>query len=337
MQLRAQLSLAVRKREPTQLRAVMVGDPRGWGRYLQLAWTILHNDLAIAAPTARQLIARSVQAAYECATRMNEKVQRTNEHERAGSVKQAFQRLSRCARRAPAQLRHLLDAKIAGLLEGGEVDLETIETLLQASREGFEQFPDSEAAATGLSALGVYREHGYDTIGLSIDFSSLSPLLQANCTSTLSRAVQSGPTAGAVTVFEVLARAISPPANAPRGAADIMIDYVAAVAAAWHSAGLRAGRALRVRDASYTSKFHRFCDLVLSALVEPHSRRHGEGLDRLAAQAWARHRQLPREVQKFVRSGLPRRDTQWLVTAHCLREGLGRFKKSASRLHMTGP
>src|SRR5262249_30188801 len=139
----------------------------------------------------------------------------------------------------------------------------------------------------------------------------------------------------AQTVFEVLAEGISSPARPPRGAADIMIDYVAAVAAAWNSAGLRAGRALKFGDPAYTSKFHQFCDLVLAALVEPHSRRHQKGLDQLSNGAWARQRQLPRADKKFVRGGLPRRDTRWLVTAHCVREGLRRFKKTGSRLHTT--
>jgi hypothetical protein len=335
MQLRAQLSLVVRKREPPQLRAVRAGDPRGWGRHLQLAWTILHNDLRIPAPMARELLARSTRAAYECATRMNVRIHRTNEHERAERVKQAFQRLSHCAKRAPVRLRRLLDEKIVTLVQGGEADLETIEALFQAARDAFDQFPDSEAATTGLSTLGVYREHGYDTIDLASDFSSLASPLQANFTSTLSQALQGGATPGAVAVFGLLAEGISPSERPPRGAADIMIDYVAAVAAAWYGAGLRAGRAFKEHDAGYTSKFHRFCDSVLTALVEPHSRRHEDGLDPMAKKAWALQRQLPRELRKFVRGGLPRRDTQWLVTAHCLREGLCRFKKTGSTLHTT--
>jgi hypothetical protein len=277
MQLRAQLSVVVRKREPPQLRAVMLCDPRGWGHHLQLAWTISHSDLRIPAPMARELMARSIRAAYECATKMNERILRAHEDERARRVKQALQRLAHCAKRAPARLRRLLDEQIASLLQGGEVDLETIEALFQAAREAFDQFPNSEAATTGLSALGVYREHGYDTIGLASDFSSLSSLLQANCTSALSQALQGGAELGAETVFEMLAEGISPPLRPPRGAADIIIDYVAAVAAAWNSAGLRAGRALKFGDAAYRSKFHRFCDLVLMALVEPHSRRHKRG------------------------------------------------------------
>jgi hypothetical protein len=335
MQLRAQLSLIVRKREPPQLRAVTVGHPRGWVHHLQLAWTTLHHDLRIPAPKARELIARSVKAAYECATRMNERVQRVNEEELTSRVKQAFERLSHCAKRAPARLRRLLDEKIVLLLRDGEVDLEKIEALFQVSREAFERFPDLEPATTGLSALGVYRQHGYDSIGLATDVSSLSPPLQASCISTLSRALAGGAELGAETVFDLLADGLPPPARLAAGAADITIDYVAAVAAAWRGAGLRATRAFRRRDSGYTSKFHRFCDLVLTALVEPQSRRHESGVERMAQKAWERQRQLPPEVRKYIRGGLSVRDTRWLVTRHCVQQGLGRSKNVCPKRHMT--
>jgi hypothetical protein len=229
----------------------------------------------------------------------------------------------------------VLDEKIHHLLQDGDVDREIMETLFRASRGAFEQFPESEAAQTALSALGAYSEHGYDTIAVSDDFSALSSPLQDSCTSALSRAIQKGDLSGAAAVFETLAEAISVPSQPPRAAADIVADYVVAVAVAWRSAGLRVGRASKFDDAAYTSKFHRFCDLVLTALVEPHSRRHLIGLEQLSNQARARQRQVPREHQKYVRVGLPLRDTQWLVTAHCLREGLRRFKKTSSRLHTT--
>ena len=104
---------------------------------------------------------------------------------RSREVKTAFTRLSHCARRAPAKLRHLLHEKMSAALENGNADLEVIEELLVTSRRIFEQFPDAEAAQTALSALGIDREYGYDTN----DFSSLSPPLQENCKSALSLAV----------------------------------------------------------------------------------------------------------------------------------------------------
>jgi hypothetical protein len=120
---------------------------------------------------------------------------------RSREVKTAFTRLSHCARRAPAKLRHLLHEKMSAALENGNADLEVIEELLVTSRRIFEQFPDAEAAQTALSALGIDREYGYDTIGLIDDFSSLSPPLQENCKSALSLAVMKRSKIDAVAVF----------------------------------------------------------------------------------------------------------------------------------------
>jgi hypothetical protein len=154
------------------------------------------------------------------------------------------------------------------------------------------------------------------------DFSSLSPALQDKCKSALSLAIKKRRKIDAAAVFKSLADGVTISPRPPRGASDSVIDYVATVAAEWRRSGLRPGRALKSDDSSYIGKFHRFCDLVLTALVEPESRRHLEDLDQLSAKAWARQGQLPREDQKYIRGGLPRKDAQWLVTAHCLREGL---------------
>jgi hypothetical protein len=280
------------------------------------------RESGLSAQQGRFLVHNSVVAGCECALTLNERAQAEEVYERSSKVKAAFGRLSHCIARAPAKLRRLLDGKMSAALEGGHVDLEVIEDLLVTSRTAFEQFPHAEAAQAALSALGVNRPYGYDTIGLINDFSSLSPPLQENCKSTLSPVVKKRRKVTAAAVFKALGDGITVSPRQPRGASDIVIDYVAAVAADWRISGLRAGRAFKHDDSTYTSKFHRFCDLVLTALVEPGSRRHLEDLDQLSAKAWARQRQLPREEQKYVRGGLPQKDAQWLVTAHCLREGL---------------
>jgi hypothetical protein len=321
IQLRAHVSTLIRKRWPNLLRVILVGDPRSWPPHLQLAWTALRES-GLLARQVRILVHNALTAGIECARRMNERTQAAEVCERSRKVKAAFGRLSHCAKRAPAKLRHMLDESISAVLESGDVDLEVIEALFQTSRTVFEQFPDAEATQSALSALGIDRKYAYDAIGLTVDFSSLSPPLQENCKSALSLAIKSGAGTGAVAVFKALADGVSDSPRPPRGASDIVIDYVAAVAAEWRSSGLRAGRALKSGNASYKSKFHRFCDLVLTVLVEPDSRRHQEGLDQLSEKAWARQRRLPREDRKYVRGGLPRKDSQWLVTAHCLREGL---------------
>jgi hypothetical protein len=65
----------------------------------------------------------------------------------------------------------------------------------------------------------------------------------------------------------------------------LIVDYVAEAADIWRGAGLRPGRAFypepidAKRSVSYKAAFHRFVDLVLTAIVEPWSRRHDNNLD----------------------------------------------------------
>ena len=214
-----------------------------------------------------------------------------------------------------------MDEKVIEVLTDGVVDIEVVEALIKKSGRVFEQFASDEPAQTALKALRIYRDHEHDTIGLLLDFSSLSPLIQQSCTSALEAAIKDKPIRTAAT-FEVLAKGISKSQRPPRGAVDIVITYVATVAFEWRQSGLRPSRAINFSNSAYVSPFHRFCDLVLTAFLEPESRRHMPGLDDLSHQAWARQRQLPLEDRKAIRGGLPRKDSQWLVTAHCLREGL---------------
>jgi hypothetical protein len=175
MHLRARVATLVHKREPNQLRTVLIAEPRRWPLHLRLAWVILRKELKIPAQLARTIVLEALNAAYECAQRMNKRTQAGEVRDRSKKVKAAFQRLSRCTDRAPAMLRDLLKEQISAALKIGDGDLETIEALIERSRNAFEQFPDAEPSKTALSALGVYKKYGYDMVGLVSDFSALSP------------------------------------------------------------------------------------------------------------------------------------------------------------------
>jgi hypothetical protein len=134
MHLRAHVSTLVRKRESSHLRAVLVADPCSWPFHLRLPWNILREELSIAPQAARALIARGLKAAHESAWRMNERTQAAEVHERSRKVKAAFGHLSNCTKRAPTRLRHMLDEKVLGVLESGDVNIEVIEAVFQTSR-----------------------------------------------------------------------------------------------------------------------------------------------------------------------------------------------------------
>jgi hypothetical protein len=320
MHLRAHVSTLIRVQSPNLIRGIVLGDPKTWPPHLQLAWAIL-KQLRLSDRKARIVLHNAGVAASDCSRSMIGRIRSTQNYEVSEKAKQAFHRLSHCTKRARAELQHLLDEKTNEVFADGDVDIEVIEALIKVSRAVFEQFGDDEPARTALKALRIYHDHEHDTIGLLLDFSSLSPLTQQSCTSALEEAVK-GKTIQTAATFEILAKAISKSQPTLRGAADIVITYVATVAFEWRQSGLSPSRAVNFLNPAYVSPFHRFCDLVLTALLEPESRRHLPGLDDLSHQAWARQRQLPLEDRKAIRGGLPRKDSQWLVTAHCLREGL---------------
>lgn len=54
----------------------------------------------------------------------------------------------------------------------------------------------------------------------------------------------------------------------------LIVEYVAEVATLWRQVGLRPSRATRQENSGYRSRFHRFVDLVLTAMTEPWMQRH---------------------------------------------------------------
>jgi hypothetical protein len=309
---RPRFSILVRKRWPSVARTVLISDPGNWTPHLKKAWeTLLCTPLP--AEQARLLMGYCITAAYDCAVAINNRSQSVDERRRSSELKSALGRISNCIRRAPASLRHELDEEVSALLRSGDADSEVIETIFRHSRAVFERFPELEPARTALSALRVYRDCGFDAIGLVSDFESLGPLVQEACRLALVRVIKSESTIDAATFFMVLADAIPKPDRELAGAVDLIITYVVAVAEAWHDIGLQPRRG---------PKFRKFCDLVLAALIEPETSRHDEKLEERSKRAWERQKQLPPEERKWIRGGLRRTDSQWLVTAHCLREGL---------------
>jgi hypothetical protein len=64
--------------------------------------------------------------------------------------------------------------------------------------------------------------------------------------------------------------------------ATLIIDYVASVANCWHDAGIKPTRARHPEDPTYKSGFHRFVELVITAILEPWTLRHDGGLEECA-------------------------------------------------------
>src|SRR5262249_45062831 len=97
----------------------------------------------------------------------------------------------------------------------------------------------------------------------------------------------------------------------------LIVEYVAELATFWRQAGLRPTRATRVGDPTYRSKFHRFVDLVLTAMTEPSAQRHLINLDDLndtRREIWLVHSRLPEEARRIFSPAPRRADVNWVIS-----------------------
>jgi len=174
-----------------------------------------------------------------------------------------FGRVSRCANRAPADVRRHLDARILPIIQDSVVDLEVIESIYRAVKLVFQHFPECKATRTGLELLEEIS---------SADFNLVT---RAFC-SELEHAIfelLNAPNAKrrtlTVRLLNVLAAAIngSKTSRPSSKGCRYLINYVRRIAQIWRSAGLRPTRARSFWDKTYESKFHRFAELVLAGLA----------------------------------------------------------------------
>jgi hypothetical protein len=112
------------------------------------------------------------------------------------------------------------------------------------------------------------------------------------------------------------------PDNTGSQISDVLAEYVRQVSEVWKAHGLKPSRARDDSDPKYTSRFHKFCDLVLMALVDPWSLRHEANLDQIRQQIRTSHLNLPPKSRDQVSNSLPLRDRQWLVSEDHLRRAL---------------
>ena len=102
----------------------------------------------------------------------------------------------------------------------------------------------------------------------------------------------------------------------------MIVVYVAEVADIWRSAGLRPTRVFNRSCVGKRSKFHHFVDLVLTAIVEPQSRRYDSNLDAAKQQILAAHARLPDSLRPEVAATLRHCDVEWLVSDDHLKKAL---------------
>jgi hypothetical protein len=302
-----------------------------WPRHLRSAKEILSR--IVPEPAATRILKKSVLAAHSCAQRIDRLAASNAEIRTRSAVRDAFSRLANWTKRAPAEVRRQLDIKIAYLMQGQPADSELIEAIFDVTAEVFASHPKG-AARKVRRALQIDSAHGKYSPVITPEYSGLTPNARATVEAALAvvaRVERDYLTATAV--FEALASALGD--NTKISSTEIsgdIADYVAEVAIVWSSSGLKPGRARDHSDPAYKARFHRFLDLVLTAMTEPWSMRHdGEfELEKTIKKRRDEHAKWGKEHQDISNPALDRRDHEWLVSDDHLKKGLTR---AHSKIH----
>jgi hypothetical protein len=283
----------------------------------------------------------SLSAAHRCAQAIDQRSRANVDDAGLRKLHNVFARIARCIRRSPASLRHVLDRDVCSSVRGTIIDLESIEMLIDKLVAGFGSFPEVETSATVLCALvtsgslpnlrKVDRAHlpGCFVEGAALlkeDYAALRSIDQRRVEAKLATLQKRRGEFGAADVCESIANALDVDrANIVNSFIyDLITDYVGAVSKIWLQHGLRPVRAV---DSRYPGRFHRFVDLLLTAVVDPWSKRHDGDQGEMAAGLRKARSRLPEDFRKVVNPALRRIDVEWLVSEGHLRTALQPIQK----------
>jgi hypothetical protein len=293
-----------------------------WPQQLQLALATL-LQLKVQDQTARQIIIESRVAAQSCARRINCQATTAVQDRMRTKLSAAFLRIGNCVARASSHLRAELDEAVACW---NPVDIEAMEEMLEAVGTIFERYRNEKPAQTALRAMSSNITDQGRGFGINIDYSALHPGDHLSLETELT--ASKGPKRASelfLTMGSVLA---SDGKKATTQIHCIITDYVADLVGIWERAGLRPSRAVHRDKPDYTSKFHRYTDLVLTVATEPWSRRHDDNLGAARREIHRAAAALLPEIRQHVSTALPRRDVEWLVRDNHIRAALGRVSKN---------
>jgi hypothetical protein len=325
MQRRARAVPLARTRLENLRLELRASPPANWQRHLLLAWQLLRNNLKASEEDSRRLVIESVSPAHRCARLVDDRSRLGAQAGLITKLSTAFARIAKCAERGSAKLRQDLDQALIEVLGQTPIDLEVMEAIFDAAATSFAKDRTEEPARTALAALRSSEDDGACRYALKVDFGSLPTVSHLRMQAKLSELVVSaGNALTATQVFSTMASALKLKIkNADQEIATLITDYVAAVDDLWHAAGLRTGRAHDPANPHHRSHFHRFADLVLTAVMEPWSRRHDADIDEHRRALWQAHAKLDEE-HKRVGKGPRRSHVEWLVSEDHVRRALAK-------------
>jgi hypothetical protein len=296
-----------------------------WPRHFKNASVVLIDEKNLSREAACSVIIGAVKAALICSRSIDLASRRhsaLNSRRRLGA---AFSRIAKCSKRASATLRARLDHSIVPLLGPDPLDFELIESIVESVAEGFAEFTGEEAARTALKAMCGTSPEQRRIIVMTEEYSALDMADRQACELALQRLANSIQEKTAFGFFAALSSALGK-RSSRKPTLQIhhqIVKYVLAVGEEWRKLGLKFGRGSHAADGSYRSPFHRFCDIILTAMVEPWALRHDIDKRRLVARSKEQaHAKVPRAFRKRIGSGPRASDHEWLVSEDHVRKAL---------------
>ena len=302
-------------------------DPSDWSKPLRMAYEVLRARLGYSEQVALQLVIDTIPAALACARQIDERSRTVAQVRACKRLRKACACTANCAKRGSASLRQDLHRAVLELARQPTVDVETIQAFFDAVNEAFAKHPDEEAAKTANSALSIRVDGEIHKLDWKLEFESLSSFSQRRLETRLSELLSSANgTPTAAEVFYAMAAVLKTEVLNPNPEiATLIRDYVEGVAEHWWAVGLKPTRARHPEDPTYLSNFHRFVELLLTAMIDPWTRRH-DGAVQIREHAQAvleAYRALPEDLRQISSPRLRHSDVELLRERRSPKKGPG--------------
>jgi hypothetical protein len=265
---KAQVDFRARRSLPRFQRQLECTPVQAWPKPLADAWEILNDKFGLPPKDALSVVLDSVSAAHQCVSAQSHQLIGLEQEKACTIIRKACSRISKGIGRAPVAVRRRLDRAILPMLQQGIVDLEVIESILEAAAAIFYgKFAKGESLKATRRALGELRVAPFSMLGMDLR-RKVEKAIADITASSVKRQPMAADVFGAVTAVLYADNATRSSTQASKSTT----GYVAELAKIWRRAGLKPKRAYGFLNSEYRSRFHRFAELVLEGVAPPSER-----------------------------------------------------------------
>ena len=303
--------------------------PKDWEPHLYRAWLILNSEPKLT-QDPQGMVIECVAAAHHYLVAQSRQLSQVVEGRSRETIRIASTQIANCIKSAPAAARRRFNQEVLPLIQVSTIDLEVIESLFDATKGIFEEYPSYKRSLGAIEAIGRLR--------LEFPALGMDPRERAEkAIADLGERSKSKQKLSAHEVFYALTNSLDGTAQVRLSTRCCLLirDYIYEVGGVWCRAGLWPGRARHHSDLSYKSPFHCFAELVLTEMVEPGARRHFDDLATLHRGLRNAHTRLPAGMRSSVIFARRRMDNEWLIDDNDVKHAQARLKISTAKYRMT--